>query len=315
VSFLVVLAILTKSIIYGLSVFVTGSLTDSVDVLDVLSIRYIITFSVLLLLRATKIIKINMRFRDIFKRDQARKNLSILLMAGIFEPVLCIFLETAGLSMTTGITAGIIIAFAPIFTCLFERIFLKEKNTLAQKIFLGIGIVGICYVVINTKTGDGENSFLGIALLLGSVVCGQMYAVCTRKVKKVYNGFDTSFVMATLGVTVFNAINIVRHLLEGSLGRYFAPLSDPKNVVAFLYLGIFCSVVATTLGNFSYRKAKLSSLAAFGGVSTLVTIFAGVFFGGETLYYYHIIGTVLIFTRIIGVSVIDIKKSRLQKTE
>ena len=307
---MVVFAILIKSSIYGLSVFVTGTLTDRVDVLDILSLRYLITFSVLLLLRLVGIIKINVRLKDLFAGGETRKNLSILLMAGIFEPVLCIFFETAGLSMTTGITAGIIIAFSPIFTCLFETIFLKEKNSLAQKIFLGIGIVGICYVVVNTKTNSGEDSLLGICLMFASIICGQMYCVCTRKVKGVYRGFDVSFVMATLGFIVFNGINLVRHLIDGSITRYFAPFADPQNLIAFIYLGIVCSVVATTLGNFTFRRAQLSSISAFGGVSTLVTIFAGVFFAGETLYHYHIIGTALIFIRIIGVNVLDIKKRK-----
>lgn len=309
---LVIVAIVLKGIIYGLSVLVTASLTDTVDVLDLLSLRYIITFSVLLLLRCCKIIKINVRFRDILKKCTERKNLGILLMAGIFEPVLTIFLETTGLSMTTGVTAGIIIAFSPVFACLFERIFLKEKNTLAQKLFLLLGIAGICYMVINTKSSDGENSILGIVLILASVMSGQMYCVCTRKVSKTYSSFDTSFVMATLGVIVFNGLNLIRHLLKGSITEYFAPLAEPENLVAFIYLAVICSIVATTLGNFAMRKAQLSSLAAFGGISTLVTVFAGAVLG-EPLYHYHFVALALILTRIIGVTIIDVKKRKGEK--
>ena len=68
-SFLVFLCAILKNVIYGLSVFFVGSLTDNVDVLDVLALRYIISFAALSLLRAFGIIKISVRFKDFFDRN------------------------------------------------------------------------------------------------------------------------------------------------------------------------------------------------------------------------------------------------------
>ena len=80
-SFLVFLCAVFKNTIYGLSVFFVGSLTDNVDVLDVLALRYIISFAALTLLRAFKVIKIRVRFKDFFDK---KSGVSDLLLAGLF---------------------------------------------------------------------------------------------------------------------------------------------------------------------------------------------------------------------------------------
>ena len=60
-------------------------------------------------------------------------------------------------------------------------------------------------------------------------------------------------------------------------------------------------------------KLQASTVAAFGGVSTIVTILIGVF-RGEQIFYYHYIGFALILARMIGVSYIAIKKDRKKLT-
>ena len=54
------------------------------------------------------------------------------------------------------------------------------------------------------------------------------------------------------------------------------------------------SVIATVMSNYCYAKIQASLAAALGGISTIVTIVVGVLFNHETLYLYHIVGTVMI---------------------
>ena len=53
-------------------------------------------------------------------------------------------------------------------------------------------------------------------------------------------------------------------------------------------------------------------MAAFGGVSTIVTIVIGIIFGNESLQIYHYIGLPFIIARMIGVSAISIAKEKKQ---
>ena len=66
------------------------------------------------------------------------------------------------------------------------------------------------------------------------------------------------------------------------------------------------------MNNYALSKITPTTMAAFGGISTLVTVLGGVFLSGENTYYYHYIGFALILFRMISVSVLDIPKSRKQ---
>lgn len=307
-GFLVILFSILKNAIYGLSVFFTGNLTNSIDILDLLALRFIISFLALFILKCTKLIKIEIGVKDIFCQTSRSKHMKTLLLTGIFEPVLYMFFETAGISMTTGITAGVILALSPIFSCICESVFLKEKSTFSKNIFLGIGIVGVIYIAANTNTSDGKNTVIGIIFVFLAVISGQMYAVFSRKSSKHFSTFEVTYITCALGAIVFNFINFVRHAVNGNLLHYFDPLFDINNLVGFLYLGILSTIIATAMNNYALSKVQVSSMAAFGGISTLTTIVADILLNGEKLYTFQIIGITLIFIRMVGASYLDIKK-------
>ena len=308
--FLALLFTLLKNIIYGTSVFFTGALSDSVDVLDILSLRFLMSFLVLYILKQIKILKIEVGIRDVFRATERQKYIKNLLLAAIFEPVLYMLFETLGISMTTGITAGVILSISPIASCICEEIVLKEKSTLLQKFFLALGIVGVMYIAVNTNTTDGKDTPVGILFMFLAVVSGALFLVFSRKSSARFTAFEITYFSSALGAVAFNIINIVRHLVQGNLLHYFDPYFDIQNMIGFVFLAIISTIVATSMNNYAISKIQVSTSSAFGGVSTLVTIIIGVTLGGETLYSYHIIGLVLIALRMIGVSYIAIKKNK-----
>ena len=81
-------------------------------------------------------------------------------------------------------------------------------------------------------------------------------------------------------------------------------------MIGFAFLGIISTVLATFMGNFALGKLQVSTTAAFGGISTVVTILIDVIFNSEPLYYFHYIGISMILLRMIGVSVISIRRDK-----
>ena len=309
---LAVLCITLKSIIYGSSIFFTGKLTESTNVFDVLAIRFLITVTVLFLLKKSRILKINVNMGELIKeKSSLAKN---LLLCALFEPVLYMIFETLGISMTTGVTAGVILALAPIISCLTEVVLLKEKGTFLKYIFLAIGIVGVLYITVKTDTKTGGNSVAGIVFMFLAVFSGAIYTAFVRKSSRNYKPIEISYVTAVVGAVAFNAINIVRHIISGDLVNYFKPLCSVDNIIGFIFLGIISSIVATAMGNYSLKKMQLSTNAGFDGLSTLVAIAIGVLVNKEHLYYYHYIGISLILTRIIGIIILETKEKRLRKS-
>lgn len=303
-----------KNVVYGTSIFFTQGLTKNVDVLDVLALRFLMSFAVLWVLKVTGVLKIKVGIRELCtKRHRRAPFIKALLLAALFEPVLYMLFETLGVSMTTGITAGVLLSLNPISGCIAESLILKEKTTTLQKFFLGIGIVGVIYIAVNTNTSTGQDTLLGIIFILLAVVTGSLYLVFSRKSSSSFSSMEITYVSAMLGMIAFNFINIVRHIYSGNITKYFVPYMSAENITGFVFLAVISTIVATGMNNYALRKMQVSTMSAFGGISTLVTIAVGVIFRGEHLEYFHFIGLVLIVARMVGVSYIDMQKHKFMK--
>ena len=308
--FLAYLFAVVKYVIYGLSIYFTGSLLESTDVLDVLALRFLLSFSVLFVLKQLKVVKIGVEIKEMFLVSKRKSVMKNVLLAALFEPVLYMFFETMGISGTTGITTGVVLSLIPVASCICEIAVLKENTTTMQKIFLGVGIVGVMYIAFNTNTTDGKDTVFGIICIFLAVVCGALYMVFSRKSSGHFKALEITYTSSFMGMIFFNGANIIRHVAAGDLQNYFAPYFNAQNLVGFVYLGVVSTILATFMNNFALSKIQASTMSAFSGVSTFVTVVSGVFLGGEKIYMYHVIGFTLILIRMVGVSYISIKKEK-----
>lgn len=297
-----------KNAIYGLTVFFTDSLISSTSVMDVLALRFLMSAVVMYLLKITRIIKIEVGIKDFFVKNNRSVFIKTLLFMAIFEPVLDMFFETVGISMSTGVTVGVISSLAPISSCIVEEVILKEKSSALQKVLLALGIFGVAYIAVNTSTTDGKDTVVGMLCIALAAVTGSLYSAFTRKCSSAFTAMERTYISCILGAIVFNAINVVRHIFIGDLQNYFKPYFDWKNLVGFFVLSILASIVAVGMNNYALNRMQVSTMAAFNGVSTMVTIVVGVFINGEKLYGFHAIGLSLIVIRMIGVSYLEIRK-------
>ncbi len=312
-TFLAYLFTVLKNMVYGCSVFFTSHLSTNVDVLDILALRFLMSFVVMWFLKVAKIVKIEVGIKDLFKKNERTPYLSSLLLAAIFEPVLYMFFETMGISMCTGITTAVILALGPISACICEMLILKERATPAQMVLLAVGMIGVMYIAFNTHASEGKDTPLGIIFIVLAVLCGSLFLAFSRKSSKHFNAMEITYTSVILGTVAFNLVNVVRHIINGNILNYFEPFLSVENMIGFVFLAVLSTIVATGMNNFAVSKLQLSTMAAFSGVSTLTTIFVGAVFEGEKILPFHIIGFTLIFIRMFGVSAINIindKKKR-----
>ena len=299
-----------KNAIYGTTNYFTKDLNGSLDAIEILALRFLLSFIVLWILKTTKILNITVGVKDIFKKTKKHAFIKPLLLTALFSPVIEMLFETIGFTMTTAVTAGVILSLMPIFACVCESIILKESTTLMQKVFLVLGIVGVIYIGLNTDTTEGNDSVLGIICLLVATIAGPLHLVFSRQSLKVFKPFEVSYFACLFGAVVFNAINIIKHIINDDILHYFDPYFEPQNILSFVMLSIISTVIATGMNNFSMRKLQASTVSAFSGISTIVTILIGVILLDEKLYMFHYIGFALILIRMIGVSYIAIKKDK-----
>ncbi|MBR3592682.1 MAG: DMT family transporter [Clostridia bacterium] len=300
-----------KNAIYGTTNFFTKGLNENnLDAIDILALRFLFSFAVLWLLKIVKLIKINVGVKDVFKNTEKHKYIKPLFLAALFSPVVEMLFETMGFTMTTAVTAGVITSLMPVASCIFESIILKESTTLSQKIFLALGIIGVIYIAINTNTSSGNDTVIGVLCLIIAVIAGPAYLVFSRKSSGQFTALEITYFSCLLGTVVFNVLSIIKHLWQNDIIHYFDPYFDPKNILGFVTLSIVSTIFCTLMNNYSMSRLQASTVAAFGGVSTVVTILIGVLFLDEKLYYFHYIGFTLILIRMIGVSYIAIKKDK-----
>ena len=318
-NFIIYSFAILKNIIYGSSVLFVSKLNDSTHVLDILAIRFMLSFIALFLLNKFHIIRINFKIRNFTKKETyMSENLPIvlsLLLTAIFEPVLYMLFETLGIAMSSTITVSVLLSLAPISSSIAETLILKEKTSLKKIILLIIGIAGVIYIAINTDTNNGVDTVEGIIFTLLAVICGSLFCVFSRKSSKAYSSIEITYFTTFLGALIFNLINIVRHFYTGTIHTYFSPLLNIDNLIGFVFLSIVCSILAVLMNNFALARMPVTTMAAFGGLSTLVGVLLGVFLNNEHFYMYHLIGMILIFIRIIGVSYITIKESKMNKID
>ena len=312
-SILAYIFAILKSVIYGSTIFFTGSLTRSVDVLDILALRFLMSFAVMWLLKVSRVINVKVGIRSLIKRNERTPYLKNLILAALFEPVLYMMFETLGISMTSGITTAVILSLSPITSCILEWVVLKERSTWLQKVFLASGIFGVIYISVNTGTSDGENSIVGIICLVCAIVTASFFGVFSRKSSTHFTPMEITYVSCLLGTVAFNAVNVVRHIAAGDILHYFDPYLDWNNILGFFFLAVISTIVATGMNNYALSKIQLSTMSAFGGISTLVTVAVDVIFNGARLYYFHIIGFAFIIARMVGVSAISICRDRKSK--
>ena len=304
-----------KNAIYGTTNFFTKGLNaNNIDAIDILALRFLLSFVVLWLLKTVRVIKIDVGIKDVFKKTERHQFIKPLILAALFSPVIEMLFETMGFTMTTAVTAGVITSLMPVASCIFESIILKESTTLSQRIYLTLGILGVIYIAINTNTSSGNDTVLGILCLIIAVIAGPAYLVFSRKSSGQFKALEITYFSCLLGTVVFNAISIVKHLWQKDILHYFDPYFDPDNIMGFITLSIISTIFCTLMNNFSMSRLQASTVAAFGGVSTIVTILIGVIFLDESLEPFHYIGFTLILIRMIGVSYIAIKKDRKNVT-
>ena len=226
------------------------------------------------------------------------------------------FFETMGIANSSNVMTAVILSLLPITSCIVETIILKETTTVLQKLLFGVGIVGVVYIAVMSSAGSSNNdSIIGIVCLFLAVLSGALYLVFSRKSSRSFSSIEITYMYSALGALAFNAINVVRHLINGDILHYFDPYFSVENIIGFVFLGIISSIVATGMNTFALSRMQASTLSAFAGLSTFVTIFVGVMFNGEVLYYYHYIGLALILVRMVGVSSIAIMKDKKKRAE
>ncbi len=257
---------------------------------DLLAYRFSASFLVVIILLAFKLVKVNYNLKGILK----------ILPLALFYPLMFFAFQTFGLEASSSSEAGILSATIPVFTLILATLFLKEETTVLQKLSIFVSVLGVVYISLMKGYSFEISNLKGITLLLISALSFAGYSVLARKLTKNFSSFELSIVMMIISFIFFNFLAITSHLINGTLNTFFLPLGEPSFLISVLYLGVLSTLLTSVLSNFVLSKIEASKMSVFTNLATVISIIAGVLFLQEEIFYYHIIGSIMIILGVIG---------------
>ncbi len=288
-SYLPELAASLMATIFGMSFMFTKLALANHSPIELIAHRFLLAFVVMSILVFLKIIKINLKGKNM-------KNLFLLSFA---QPILYFIFETYGIKYSASSQAGIMVALIPVVVAILGVLFLGEKNTKQEIFFILLSVAGVMYIAYG-KQMEESSSIIGIVLLLGAVISSSAYSIISRKISKEFTSAERTYSMMLYGALAFNAINIIAHIKDNNINQYFSPWADSSFLFALLYLGIASSIIAFFLSNYSLTHLEASKASVFSNLATVVSIIMGVVFLKESFSMHQIWGSLMILVGVFG---------------
>lgn len=274
------------------------------DSLNILCYRYDFAFIVVVILMIAGLIK-----TDITNRPKGK----LLLTAGFYVGFMA--LQVVGLVFATSVEGAIVFAIIPIIVKVIASIFLGEKSSWKENVFVGLSVSALLLMIL-MGAGTLDMDPLGAVLLLLSSVSMALSNVFMRYARNDCRPIEITVTIVTLGFIVFNCAAAVSSLINGEgFADYFAPLRNPQVFIATAYLGIGCILLSAHLMSYMLSKMEAVKGTIFGNLSTAISIVAGVVILGEPLKWYHVVCTVLIIAGVIGLCLCGGKPANEEKEE
>lgn len=288
------------ALIFGFSFMFSKIVLAKIPPMGLIAYRFLLAWLVFELLRQCRLVRIRFR-KELF--------LPVFLVS-LFQPILYFIFESYGLNLTSSAEAGMMIALIPIFVAIMSSLILNEKPNRLQVLFIILSVSGILLIQL-FKTGFRlDTNFTGFALLFLAVVCAALFNIASRSASKKVKPFELTYFMMLSGALVFNLIYVFQLVGTETLKDYFLIFSDIEFIAAIAYLGVVASIGGFFLVNYalSILPAHVSSI--YANLSTVVAVIAGYLFLQEAIFWYHIVGGLMIIGGVYGTAMVNVLRQR-----
>ena len=290
-TFKAVALCLVTSFLFGLSFIFIKMCVTEISLFTMLAWRNIIALVAMTVCILLGVLKVNLKGKDI----------KPLLLLSLFQPIFYYILEALGVKLTTASESGIIIACIPIMTMIFSIVFLKDKPTKLQVLFMILTVSG-AVIVAGIGGLQTSSNILGYFILILAVCSDAAYSITSQKLKD-FNSAEKTYAMCISGTVVFTACALVENGFKGTLTEFVTlPFTNMGVLACVMYLAIGCNIIAFLCSNYAISVIGATRRAAFAAVSTVITVVAGVFYLHEPFSLIQGIATAMILIGATGVN-------------
>ncbi len=204
------------------------------------------------------------------------------------------WLNTYGISLTSGVNASIISATLPLFTLLLAAFYLKEQILLTQWIGLALGIGGVLLITIQPQAA-GQHSFWGDFLVLASQLIWTVYIVQLKRPRgeeKISSEMFTalSFFLGSLMLLPFALWEI---------GHFGLPTISGKSLASFLFLVFCCTMLAYLLWNKALETIAAAKAGIYLNAIPLFNVLTAILLLNEQMSWRTVLGGSLVLAGVV----------------
>ncbi len=214
-----------------------------------------------------------------------------LLLGAVFGIALNQLSFFKGLSMTTPISASVIMVSSPILVLSFSAILLRERVTKRKLSGIFIGMIGaVVLIVFGKEMGSSSDASLGNLLIFVNATSYSLYLILIKSLTRKYQPVTLAkwlyllglFMVIPFGIQEFNLIEW-QGMPEGILWR-----------IGFIV--VFTSFLTYLLNLFAIRKLLPTTLSIFIYLQPVIATSYALLIGSDSLNLIKLLSTLLIFT-------------------
>lgn len=266
----------------------------SVDSLSLLTLRLIFSFPFFLYfaLRSVKKTPIN---------SYTKQDLMLLVFLGFIGYYLSSLLDFMGLQYISASLERLILFVYPTIVVLLSSILLKKPITRKELIALVLTYLGIAVIFIYDLQQEKDNILTGCFLVFCSALTYALYLIGSGKLIPKFG--SVSFTAYAMVVSTTAAV--IHYLISSQVNIW---AFDKQVYIILLLMAIFSTVIPAFLYSEGIRLIGSNKVSIVGSIGPVATIFLAHFILGESFSLIQFLGTGLVLTGVITISLKENKK-------
>lgn len=220
----------------------------------------------------------------------------ILALQALCGSFLFTVLLLYGLKDISPASAGIVTSTTPMFMGIIGWVFFKEKCSVSALTGIILSFAGIIIIGSGQHTGDRQNSFLGLMLVLGAVAAESLFLVLRKWIKEPISPLAATAIICLLGLLWF-----LPSAIYEAFSVNFSRVT-PQTWGAVIYYGLVVTVMAYLFWFAGVVHVPASSAGIITGILPVSAVFLSALVLGEDLHWYHLAGCVLVLSGILSIS-------------
>jgi drug/metabolite transporter (DMT)-like permease len=282
-----IISIVSACILWGLAIILTKQTTEQLEFPHIAMYRFLIASLFFIPFAVKKKIAV-----------PGKADFRVFLLTAFFTVPCTFLLQFAGISITSGTNASLIIGMTPTIFIMVSYIAFKKKESKAVLFSVLLSIIGIALVVGSPTAG---NSWIGNLLIIISLITLSISTILSQKIMNTYSPLITTILTFWMGTALLVPLVVV---------FYGMPPTDLDTAVwiSLTVQGILCTSCAYLFWNYGLQKISMAKAGVYANIEPIAGVIFSSVLLSDKINAQIAVGGALVIIAALLISVIDLYK-------